>query len=296
MKYFSIYLSLVIILIFTGCSVAEAQNNLYANNLIVSTINGSDNLSNMGFVGGGTGEKGDTGATGATGSQGATGLQGSQGNTGFTGSTGPTGATGSTGPAGAQGAQGLLGSTLASAVSVLPGGYFNFGKTYASDTTSGFYLGNEGGVSKFHIGDSSKSLFWNGSALNLNGDLIATGNINANAVTQVSSAYTAGSVNVPESQLYTMQSLVVASQGGQIIIWAGYAANYIDIDYGVSTTVRLYRDETLLLSTANYGFIGSVPSIIDTPGSGNFTYYLKAYYAFNLQVSNRSIVILETKR
>ena len=64
----------------------------------------------------------------------------------------------------------------------MSGGYFNSGKTTAESTDSGFYLGNDGGTPKFHIGDNAKSLFWNGSNLVVNGNIINTGNMFSGAV------------------------------------------------------------------------------------------------------------------
>ncbi len=85
-------------------------------------------------------------------------------------------------------------------MSVLSGGYFNQGKTTASSTTAGFFLGNEGGVSKFHIGNTTNSLFWNGTSLVVRGDIEATTlkantvmvntiNITDNAVSEVGNTF-----------------------------------------------------------------------------------------------------------
>ena len=48
------------------------------------------------------------------------------------------------------------------------------GKTGYASTTTGFWLGNDSGTPKFHIGTSSNFLKFDGSALNIQGDLTAT--------------------------------------------------------------------------------------------------------------------------
>jgi len=65
------------------------------------------------------------------------------------------------------------------------------GKDTYWDNTAGIYLGWDGGLSTYgiNIGDSSNYLKWNGSSLLVGGNIIATGNINVNAITNsVSSA------------------------------------------------------------------------------------------------------------
>lgn len=51
------------------------------------------------------------------------------------------------------------------------GGKIRSGKTSATDTTKGFYLGNDSGVEKFSIGDNINSLTWNGTSLTLTGNI-----------------------------------------------------------------------------------------------------------------------------
>ena len=56
------------------------------------------------------------------------------------------------------------------------------GKTGYTSTTTGFWLGNDSGTPKFHIGTSSNFLKFDGSALNIAGSLTATNlTIDANA-------------------------------------------------------------------------------------------------------------------
>lgn len=62
---------------------------------------------------------------------------------------------------------GLLtaGAAVAGSVTVSSGGSVRQGKSSYADTTAGFWLGNDAGTPKFHIGNSSAFLKWDGSAL-----------------------------------------------------------------------------------------------------------------------------------
>lgn len=58
-------------------------------------------------------------------------------------------------------------TTWTGTLTVDAGGYVRSGKSNYSDTTAGFYLGNDGGVSKFHIGDANQWLRWTGTDLDI---------------------------------------------------------------------------------------------------------------------------------
>ena len=56
-------------------------------------------------------------------------------------------------------------------VNIATAGNLNSGKTSYSDTTAGFFLGNDSGTPRLSIGNSTNSLQWTGSALNINGNI-----------------------------------------------------------------------------------------------------------------------------
>lgn len=69
----------------------------------------------------------------------------------------------------------------------------------AYGTGNGFWLGYSGGAYKLSIGDSlpgGKGIYWDGTQLEVRGNIITTGNINANAITQASTAYTGAEMPV----------------------------------------------------------------------------------------------------
>ena len=118
------------------------------------------------------GTQGVQGITGAQGIQGITGVQGIQGIQGITGIKGQTGSQGSTGLAGVTGVQGLtgiVGDTLAHVIQFITGGYTYQQKATFASTGAGWWLGMDTGLGKFHIGDASSWLKWDGSILSTTG-------------------------------------------------------------------------------------------------------------------------------
>ena len=122
-----------------------------------------------------------------------------------------------------------------SAITVNTGGltvsdYIKAGSSPAVSGTSmtgtGFTL-NSGGT--FAIGNSSRNLSFNGSQMTMNGDLVVTGNIQANNVSRVYSA--AGSaytiIAQPSSPLVQVSSVSIpsSSTGAMIIFCASYINN-----------------------------------------------------------------------
>ncbi|WP_024296638.1 beta strand repeat-containing protein [Methylomicrobium lacus] len=72
-------------------------------------------------------------------------------------------------------------TTETGTLSIGAGGYLKSGQT-AFDTGTGFWLGG-GTTPKMSMGNSTEGFTWNGSTFTVRGDVIATGNINAGAVT-----------------------------------------------------------------------------------------------------------------
>lgn len=68
-------------------------------------------------------------------------------------------------------------------VDIATSGYLRSGQT-AYDTGTGFWMGLDGGVPKMSLGSSTKGIFWNGTTFGIRGDVVATGNIQSEAVTK----------------------------------------------------------------------------------------------------------------
>jgi len=139
------------------------------------------------------------------------------------------------------------------------GAIHSYGKSSYADTESGFYIGWDNGTPKVNIGDADKYIKWTGSTLAVGGDIIATGNIQGHAISQMqvdtnSSLYTA---------LSFLQTWVILCE--------------------ISMTVEDSQSSGVLLtgSTVVYGLSGHRPIFIqwvdETPGVGTPTYQLGIY-------------------
>jgi len=196
---------------------------------------------------------------------------------------------------------------------------FRAGKTDFNNTESGFILGldySDAAKAKFYLGDSSKYLNWNGSTLTIGGDIVASGNIQANAVSTAKigdlavttlkigdqavtipvSAYTADFVTTNLAET-TLQSVSLVSTGAPIQITISCFANNVPW-----YDIRVYRDAVVIFDSGYAGGNSTYKSAIstgisDTPGAGTFTYYLKGWTSSSGGgFSCRSIVLLEVKK
>jgi hypothetical protein len=64
-------------------------------------------------------------------------------------------------------------------------GLIRGGKSSFSDTTNGFWIGYDSGAYKFTFGNSSSGISWNGTTLTISGQVVATQNLVAQAVTVI---------------------------------------------------------------------------------------------------------------
>ena len=154
-------------------------------------------------------------------------------------------------------------------------------------------------TSTIHIGDLNKNIIFNpNSGLTVNGDLIATGNIQTNAVTQPVSAFTAGTVNsTPYTPWTDVQSLSITTTGQRVYIsFSGNAfptytpPNGEIPGYYSYPTFRLIRDNIELMQSYNVPAM----SYSETPTAGTYTYKVQIDTVGS--ISNRSMFIIETKK
>jgi hypothetical protein len=163
---------------------------------------------------------------------------------------------------------------------------------------------NTGGT--FALGNSTTNISYNGSQMTLNGNVVATGNINTNAVTLTSSAFTSGTyLNTAVNTWQDAQTITITTSGSQIYVTTSGSpveGSYTDtIDsFVLQPQFRLVRDSTVLMT----GGLNPSMSYSETPSAGTYTYKLQVYSAlpaFNLiqtyaGISNRSLFAIETKR
>jgi hypothetical protein len=162
---------------------------------------------------------------------------------------------------------------------------------------------NTGGT--FALGNSSTNISYNGSQMTLNGNVVATGNINSNAVTLTSSAFTSATyLNTGQNAWQDAQTLSITTNGSQVYISASGSpvqGIYIDGENtgGFAPQFRLVRDSTVLMEG------GQNPSMSysDTPTAATYTYKIQVYsqspsgsISTYAGLSNRSLFAIETKR
>lgn len=185
-------------------------------------------------------------------------------------------------------------------VEISTDGNLHSGKTSFADTTAGFFLGNDSGTPRLSIGNSSKSLSWDGSSLTLNGDLIATGNINNHAVTNTVMTFSSFTPTVNGNDYGTpfvnFTAITITTIAGSSVRIDAPVYCYLDLTNTAIETlefnVALYKGSTVLTSVmrcarscynvfeARSYFDSMNLSYIDTPSSGSNTYQIQAWVVF----------------
>ena len=168
-------------------------------------------------------------------------------------------------------------------------------------TGSGAVINTNG---TFAIGNSTTNISFNNTQMSLNGNVVATANINLNAVTLTASAFT-GAVFRPSTQCVWVdaQTITIEANGSQIYIASSGSPLYgtaIDGE-NIATIIpqfRLVRGSTVLMNGGN----NPAMSYSDLPTAASYTYRLQVYsepYSMALElagISNRSLFAIETKR
>ena len=193
-----------------------------------------------------------------------------------------------------------MGSITAGNITLDTAGYIRGGQT-GYDTGTGFFLGYSSGAYRFSLGSSTRGILWDGSAFTVRGDLIATGNIQADAITNTLTAYNTGSTSVSTSWT-DLASVTITTTGGKVVLQAACRAwgtiNNWNIRILRGTSNVIYITEhfdgftTYYLSQA----LASC-SVVDTPAAGTYTYKLQAQTGSGTNdVARRFLSATELKR
>ena len=218
----------------------------------------------------------------------------------------------------------------------MSGGYFNnqSGKTTADSTTAGFYLGVPAtGGAQFHIGNSSKAMYWNGSSLTVTGDIIGTTNISSNAVTNPCGASVGADgapavaiTNTSMSGVGTAETLIMTAPDITTTIGLVSLPLFLDVSFdilmlkaasqaitltlrlkclnvttGINSVIKVYQ-LTTLATTGLTRYARADGVYIATPGTGNLRYTLTVQSSVNVntlnevEVSYATIAIIGMKR
>jgi hypothetical protein len=175
---------------------------------------------------------------------------------------------------------------------------------------SGTTMTGSGGVlystGNFAFGNSTTNISFNGTQMTLNGNVVATANINLNAVTVPVSSFTSG--NFRNSTLSTwedIQTISITTTGQRVYVASAANALYGvglvgDTDVAIVPIYRLVRDTTELMQSSE-----AAMSYSETPSAGTYTYKVQCLSSnpfgatsttSNAGASNRSLFVIETKR
>ncbi len=125
-----------------------------------------------------------------------------------------------------------------------------------TDTTAGWWMGYDGGSYKFNLGNSSYSIKWTGSILEIDGAVVVTGNVQANNITEIQ--YGSGTNASPAASGTTWHDVASCSALGadayEVIIWAFCSFESDDYDYTSKAEFGIFKgtDTTPLESAEVY--------------------------------------------
>jgi hypothetical protein len=203
--------------------------------------------------------------------------------------------------------------TFAGSLSAATGTFAGTLSVGSSPAVSGTTMSGSGAVfnntGTFAIGNSTTNMSFNGSQMTLNGNVVATNNINLNAVTNITGNTSAGSLTLTTTY-NNVVSESFTTAGGNVIVTISAIATLQDLGIvAVSDTVNIevFRDSTLIYSasipmSANPGQTAStVPgsTFTDSPAAGSHTYTFKAASSSgssNFNMSAGYMVLQEFKR
>ena len=185
------------------------------------------------------------------------------------------------------------------------GGDIFSGKATAASTTTGFFLGVEENVPKFNVGDGTKYMRWLGSTLEVGGEIVATENIEDNAVTSTSSYYIDGEITLSttyQTIISAPSAIMGVTSGDQVLIWfnaiqSAGERNSPDITY------RLYVGGELEYTSWPMKDYKSFVVVITAPSTGNLALSVQAIsaatdttYTQYAALRNRAVLALVTRK
>jgi hypothetical protein len=178
---------------------------------------------------------------------------------------------------------------------------------------------NSGGT--FALGNTTTNIAYNGSTLYLNGNIIATGNVNTNAITEQGGSSANNSVTAAQGTLLLQGSYVTPTQYGSVsivvniyIVWNSWndQVTYPPYDYAYFSLNRCYangsenslRDYGVPPPTYIYGYGPAYTaqlisfSVFDTLADNSSVFYRvrggDSHSAHYYQA--RSLIVISTKR
>lgn len=183
--------------------------------------------------------------------------------------------------------------TVNSSLTLNTAGHIKSGKTSYLSTAAGTYIGYYNSYHRLNIGNATRYIKWTGTDLLIGGDIVATGNIEANGITVMNSTYVAGSVGSSTSAETTIGSVTISVTSGDRVLLifncqssANYENSSMDYDYWTTGTIYLYRGTELLQSwsrSTNGGNVGEEAAIAALFQTRTFTDVITANTSYTYQ-------------
>jgi hypothetical protein len=142
-----------------------------------------------------------------------------------------------------------------------------------SMTGSGAILNGNGTAA---IGNSSTNIAFNGSSMYLNGNVVATGNINTNAVTNLVSVTTPADLVFTSGTDWDIQTLAITSSGFPIKV----DASFMPLNRNGGYVIAVYRNTGGVESLVYGGYWYDVDARIDIRAGSGFVNYSLIYTFF----------------
>lgn len=173
------------------------------------------------------------------------------------------------------------------------------GKDSFSDTTAGVFIGYDGTETAYTlaIGDGTKSIKWDGTDLTVTGDIITSGNLEANAATNQKNYFLATGVSAGNGTTYATVTITSTGAPTQLSITLQLASSFSgSISFAVkrgSTTLATY---TTAYTINGAMFNATLTDTSTDTGSRTYTVVGSGTPSNTVTISNRSLVVLETKK
>lgn len=182
----------------------------------------------------------------------------------------------------------------------------------SSPAISGTTMTGSGGVinstGTFALGNSTTNISFNGTQMTLNGNVVATANINLNAVNVPVSAFTSGSVSRGLADTWVdVQSVSITTSGQKVYI--AFSAQVVGCTVVGESTIAFYMPVFRLLRNTDViytGFYTPSFSFTEQPSAGTYTYYVqmiaqagnfpRSPEGSEVSTSARSLFVMEVKR
>jgi hypothetical protein len=194
--------------------------------------------------------------------------------------------------------------TVSGVLTMDDGGVIKSGQT-AFETGIGYWLECNSGTPRFSIGNGTTEGFsWDGTTLNVYGDIIGTGNLVADGITKLGSTSSSGTthLNSPENILSLAMSSLDTGSPVIILAFVTYAGGLVG---GDTCDFKIRKDSTDVLTFStnlNTQYMTRVGIYVDSsPGASSVTYRINATFTTgggsgSWTSGNMYLIALQVKR